>query len=61
MNDTNSEKEYIQPKRVKVKGPLSCTKHGKDVEFVFIYATKTYHHIHKNGGICSAPVKYKRW
>ncbi len=59
--DTNPEEEYIQPERVEVRGPLSCTKHGRDCKFVFIYATKTYHHIHKNGGICSAPVEMKRW
>lgn len=59
MNDI--DEEYKKPERVPVKGPLFCEKHGRDVPFVFVYATNTYHHIHKNGGLCSAPVQIKRW
>ena len=47
--------------RVKVKGPLVCSQHGREVPFIFDYATKTYHHVHKNGGLCSSPVQIKRW
>jgi hypothetical protein len=60
MNDTQdvdtTEADYKEPERAAVKGPLSCEKHGRAVQFVFVYATRTYHHVHKNGGLCSAPV-----
>jgi len=55
------EKPFEGRERVPVKGPLFCEKHGRDVEFVFDYTTMTYRHVHKNGGLCSAPVEIKRW
>ena len=56
MSAESSEADYIEPERVAVKGPLKCEAHGRAVQFVFVYATRTYHHVHKNGGLCSAPV-----
>lgn len=56
MSAEHTEADYKEPERVAVKGPLSCEKHGKHVQFVFVYATRTYHHVHKNGGLCSSPV-----
>lgn len=45
--------------RMPVKGPLCCSEHGKDVSFVFDYATMTYKHVWKNGGLCKCEVTVK--
>jgi hypothetical protein len=61
MDSESQERPFEGRERVDVKGPLFCTKHGREVPFVFDYKTMTYYHIHKNGGLCSAPVEIKRW
>jgi hypothetical protein len=59
-NEIIETEEYVRPDKVKVSGPLKCSAHSDAKSFVFVYSTNTYHHVHKNGGICSSPVIIKR-